>query len=447
MFGELNCGSVHVGTAADGTSLATGFVGTQAELDRVNGLLDGQVEDNQVVLAPWPKCEVMLTLEAQLNDSDTPQVVIDPEAPQIGDELKVGIRTPGFASYIYAAYFAADGSVINLSQPNSTSLKPKAGHETLTIASIDGQGLTVQPPVGDEMLLVLASESPLFDAARPGAELDRQFLSGLREAVLRGDAGRVTATLLAGDDDRISGRPLQLRGPLRSAQRALSFVRLARPGKWPHFGRTLSLSRATSVSLAGGLLMPHDTPLITTIVAGLVLAFIFGAIANRLRMPTLVGYLIAGIVVGPYTPGMVADAEIAAELSEIGVILLMFGVGLNFSLDDLLHVGGVAVPGALLRILGGTGLGVGLALLMGWGWGAGIVFGLALSVASTVVLLKTLQDRHLIETDRGRIAVGWVIVEDIAMVLALVLDPGLCDAAGRDHGRAARSLRCRSSSG
>jgi hypothetical protein len=196
VIGDLNCGSVQVGAAADGTTTATGFVGTQADLDRVNGLLEGKVEDNQVQLAPWPKCEVMLTLQAQLNDSDTPQVVIDPEAPQVGDELNVGIRTPGFASYIYAAYFAADGSVLNLTQPSSNSLRPKAGHETLTIASADGQGLTVMPPVGDEMLLVLASESPLFDQERPGLEADRQFLSGLREAVLRGGVGRVTATLL-----------------------------------------------------------------------------------------------------------------------------------------------------------------------------------------------------------------------------------------------------------
>jgi CPA2 family monovalent cation:H+ antiporter-2 len=176
--------------------------------------------------------------------------------------------------------------------------------------------------------------------------------------------------------------------------------------------------------------MPHDTPLIATIVAGLVLAFIFGAIANRLRFPPLVGYLIAGIAVGPYTPGFVANGEIASELSEIGVILLMFGVGLNFSLDDLLHVQAVAVPGALLRIVGGTALGVGLALLMGWGWGAGLIFGLALSVASTVVLLKTLQDRHLMDSDRGRIAVGWVIVEDMAMVIALVLIPAFATLLG-----------------
>jgi len=176
--------------------------------------------------------------------------------------------------------------------------------------------------------------------------------------------------------------------------------------------------------------MPHDTPLISTIVAGLVLAFIFGAAANRLRMPPLVGYLVAGVLVGPFTPGFVANAELANELSEIGVILLMFGVGLHFSLKDLMSVQAVAVPGALLRIAGGTVMGLGLALLMGWSWGGGLVFGLALSVASTVVLLKALQDRHLVDSDRGRIAVGWVIVEDIAMVLALVLIPALAGVMG-----------------
>ncbi|MBI4924048.1 MAG: Kef family K(+) transporter [Devosia nanyangense] len=176
--------------------------------------------------------------------------------------------------------------------------------------------------------------------------------------------------------------------------------------------------------------MPHDTPLISTIVAGLVLAFIFGAIANRFKMPPLVGYLVAGVFVGPFTPGFVANAELANELSEIGVILLMFGVGLHFSLKDLLSVQAVAVPGALLRIAGGTAMGLGLALLMGWSFGGGLIFGLALSVASTVVLLKALQDRHLIDSDRGRIAVGWVIVEDIAMVLALVLIPAFAGLMG-----------------
>ena len=176
--------------------------------------------------------------------------------------------------------------------------------------------------------------------------------------------------------------------------------------------------------------MQHGTPLISTIVAGLVLAFIFGMIANRFKMPPLVGYLVAGMLVGPYTPGFVADGNLANELSEIGVILLMFGVGLHFSLKDLLSVQAVAVPGALLRIAGGTVMGVGLALLMGWSVGAGLIFGLALSVASTVVLLQALQDRHLVDSDRGRIAVGWVIVEDVAMVLALVLIPALAGMMG-----------------
>jgi CPA2 family monovalent cation:H+ antiporter-2 len=176
--------------------------------------------------------------------------------------------------------------------------------------------------------------------------------------------------------------------------------------------------------------MHHDTPLISTIVAGLVLAFIFGAIANRFRMPPLVGYLVAGVVVGPFTPGFVADGELATELSELGVILLMFGVGLHFSLKDLLSVRAVAVPGAIVQIAGATALGCGLGLLLGWGIGAGLIFGLALSVASTVVLLKALQDRRLIESEKGKIAVGWLIVEDMAMVLALVLIPAVASLAG-----------------
>ena len=178
--------------------------------------------------------------------------------------------------------------------------------------------------------------------------------------------------------------------------------------------------------------MPHDTPLISMIVAGLVLAFIFGAIATRFRMPPLVGYLIAGIVVSPHTPGFVADADIAHELSEIGVILLMFGVGLHFSLKDLLSVRAIAVPGAIVQIAGATIMGLGLALLMGWGTSAGLMFGFPLATASTVVLLKAMQDRHLVETEKGRIAVGWLIVEDLACVLALVLIPaiaGLGDAS------------------
>jgi len=180
-------------------------------------------------------------------------------------------------------------------------------------------------------------------------------------------------------------------------------------------------------------LVPHDTPLISTIVGALVLAFILGAIANRLKLPPLVGYLIAGIFVGPHTPGFVADESLAKELSEIGVILLMFGVGLHFSLKDLLSVKTIAIPGALVQIGCATGLGLGLAMLLGWNIGGGLMFGLALSVASTVVLIKALQDRHMIQSERGRIAVGWLIVEDLAMVLALVLIPALAAATSGAH--------------
>ncbi|MBZ9653196.1 YbaL family putative K(+) efflux transporter [Phyllobacterium lublinensis] len=174
--------------------------------------------------------------------------------------------------------------------------------------------------------------------------------------------------------------------------------------------------------------MPHETPLIATIVIGLVLAFIFGAIANRLRIPPLVGYLVAGVLAGSHTPGFVADQELAAELAEIGVILLMFGVGLHFSLKDLLSVRAIAIPGAIVQIVAATLLGAALAWVLGWNMQAGLVFGLALSVASTVVLLRAMQERRLIETERGRIAVGWLIVEDLAMVLALVLLPAIAGA-------------------
>ena len=198
--------------------------------------------------------------------------------------------------------------------------------------------------------------------------------------------------------------------------------------------------------------MPHDTPLIATIVAGLGLAFVFGALAQRFRIPPLVGYLLAGVAVGPFTPGYVADQALATELAEIGVILLMFGVGLHFSLNDLLSVRAIALPGAIVQIVVATLLGLGLALLMGWSIGAGLVFGLALSVASTVVLLRAMQERRLMETERGRIAVGWLIVEDLAMVLTLVLLPalaGMLGATGRRrsrghsrHGLASASAAC-----
>lgn len=182
--------------------------------------------------------------------------------------------------------------------------------------------------------------------------------------------------------------------------------------------------------------MPHDTPLISTIVAGLVLAFIFGAIANRLRMPPLVGYLVAGVLVGPHTPGFVADQSLAPELAELGVILLMFGVGLHFSMRELLAVRFIAIPGALAQIGVATVLGWVLGIAMGWSTAGGIVFGLAISVASTVVLLKALQERRLIDTERGQIAVGWLIVEDLVTVLALVLIPALASTAG--HGGVVR---------
>ncbi len=188
----------------------------------------------------------------------------------------------------------------------------------------------------------------------------------------------------------------------------------------------------------------HHTSLIATIVAGLGLAFVFGAIANRLKLPVLVGYLLAGVLVGPFTPGYVADQQLAPQLAEIGVILLMFGVGLHFSLKDLLSVRTIAIPGAIVQIGAATVMGLGLALALGWTIGAGVVFGLALSVASTVVLLRALQERRLIETGRGKIAVGWLIVEDLAMVLALVLLPALSGVLGgeapADHGAGASVL-------
>ena len=171
--------------------------------------------------------------------------------------------------------------------------------------------------------------------------------------------------------------------------------------------------------------MPHATPLISTIVIGLSLAFLLGAFAQRLRFSPLIGYLLAGVVAGPHTPGYVADQALANELAEIGVILLMFGVGLHFSLKDLWSVRTIAIPGALGQMAVATILGMGLAYLMGWSIGAGLVFGVALSVASTVVLLRALQERRLLTTERGRIAVGWLIVEDIAMVFALVLIPAV----------------------
>ncbi len=189
--------------------------------------------------------------------------------------------------------------------------------------------------------------------------------------------------------------------------------------------------------------MPHAASLITTLAAGFGLALLFGFIAARLRLPALVGYLVAGVVIGPATPGFVADAQIAAQLADIGVMLLMFGVGLHFSIGDLLAVRRIALPGAFVGMLVGTSLGAGLAGLWGWSVAAALVFGLSLSVASTVVLLKALESRGILDSGSGRIAVGWLVVEDLVMVLVLVLLPALAVPAGGaangfgpDHGTA-----------
>ncbi|MDW9764121.1 Kef family K(+) transporter [Sinorhizobium meliloti] len=181
--------------------------------------------------------------------------------------------------------------------------------------------------------------------------------------------------------------------------------------------------------------MPH-TPLIATLVAGLGLAFILGTLANRLRLSPLVGYLLAGVLIGPFTPGFVADQALARQLAELGVILLMFGIGLHFSLHDLLSVRTIAVPGAFGQMALVTSLGFIVTQAIGWPIGAGLVFGLALSVASTVVVLRALQEKRQLETDGGRIAVGWLVVEDVAMILALVLLPAFADVLGGSANRA-----------
>ena len=176
----------------------------------------------------------------------------------------------------------------------------------------------------------------------------------------------------------------------------------------------------------------HEVPLIATIAVSLAFAFVGGLLAVRLRLPPLVGYLLAGIVVGPFTPGFVADAKLAPQLAEIGVILLMFGVGTHFSIRELFAVRRVALPGAFTQIIVATALGAGVATLWGWSLGAGIIFGLSLSVASTVVLLRALEDRDMIKSDDGRIAIGWLVVEDLLMVLTLVLLPALTGVLGGD---------------
>ena len=176
--------------------------------------------------------------------------------------------------------------------------------------------------------------------------------------------------------------------------------------------------------------MHHNLSLITTIAGALGFGLIFGMIAVRFKLPALVGYLAAGIVIGPATPGFVADMALASQLAEIGVMLLMFGVGLHFSTKDLLEVKGIAVPGAILQIAAATGMGIGLAYMWGWSMGAGLVFGLALSVASTVVLLRSLEDKGILDSINGRIAVGWLVVEDLVTVLMLVLLPAIAGSLG-----------------
>ena len=176
--------------------------------------------------------------------------------------------------------------------------------------------------------------------------------------------------------------------------------------------------------------MPHQTSLIALLCIGFVMALVLGLLAQRLRLSPLVGYLLAGVIVGPFTPGFVADQTLAPQLAEVGVILLMFGVGLHFSLRDLLDVKNVAVPGAMVQIAFVTAIGTGFGLWLGWDTIGAVVFGLSLSVASTVVVMRALEERRLLDTRRGRIAIGWLVVEDLAMVLALVLLPAIAGALG-----------------
>src|SRR5688572_10918037 len=180
--------------------------------------------------------------------------------------------------------------------------------------------------------------------------------------------------------------------------------------------------------------MTHDTTLIATIAAAFVLALTFGFVAIRFRVPPIVGYLLAGVALGPFTPGIVADANLAAQLAEIGVILLMFGVGLHFSFKDLFAMRRIALPGALAQMVTATAIGAALAMSWEWGIGAGVVFGLSLSVASSVVLLRALEQRKALDSPEGQIAMGWLIIEDVATVLAVVILPVLAQPPGPDGG-------------
>src|SRR5438067_416963 len=175
--------------------------------------------------------------------------------------------------------------------------------------------------------------------------------------------------------------------------------------------------------------MPHETGLIATMTIALALAFAGGLLAVRLRLPAIVGYLLAGVAVGPFTPGFVADPELAPQLAEIGVILLMFGVGTHFSIRDLLSVRAIAIPGALGQIVAATAVTLAAAFWWGWSVEAGLVLGLAVSVASTVVLLRALLERDLLASPHGRVAIGWLVVEDLVIVLTLILLPALAAGA------------------
>src|SRR3954467_13900808 len=177
----------------------------------------------------------------------------------------------------------------------------------------------------------------------------------------------------------------------------------------------------------------HEIPLITTIALGLSTALLFGLVVRRLGLSPIVGYLIAGIVIGPYTPGVVGNAEIAAELAEIGVILLMFGVGLHFHFKDLMAVRSLAVPGALIQSTVATLACMGVAIAIGWTWQSGLILGIAVSVASTVVMLRALMDNGIVETAEGHTAIGWLVVQDIVTVLVLVLVPPLASANGASN--------------
>ncbi len=186
--------------------------------------------------------------------------------------------------------------------------------------------------------------------------------------------------------------------------------------------------------------MDHEPVLISTIAIGLTAAFIGGLIARRLRLPEIVGYIAAGIVIGPFTPGLIADTEIALELAEIGVILLMFGVGIHFSIHDLLAVRSIAIPGAIIQTIVATALGIALGQALGWDLGGGLVLGLALSIASTVVLLRAMGDRNELDSPQGKIAVGWLIVEDLLAVLVLVLLPTIAPFLGGSTGSGATDV-------